>query len=206
MLSLEDGKTLVRFARSAIESYLKGDQIPTVQNLPKSLMAPCGVFVTLNSIHGTEKQLRGCIGFPYPQKPLAEAVISSAISAATEDPRFPPVRLSEMGSLVIEVTVLTVPELIRVNTSDEYPEKIKIGRDGLIIEKGYNKGLLLPQVPVEQGWDTTMFLSWACRKAGLPLTAWLDPKTKIYSFQGIIFEEKSPNGDIVRRQMSEGSC
>ncbi|MEM2537379.1 MAG: TIGR00296 family protein, partial [Candidatus Bathyarchaeia archaeon] len=130
-LSLEEGKLLVRLARNAVEEYLKTrKRIRPPEGLPQKLMQPCGVFVTINSVRGEEKELRGCIGLPYPTKPLAEAVIESAISSATQDPRFYPLSLEELDSVVFEVSVLTPPQLVEVKNPSEYPYKIKVGIDG----------------------------------------------------------------------------
>lgn len=203
-LSLEEGKILIELARKSVEEYLKNKRrISVPENIPKKLLQPCGVFVTINSIQNGEKELRGCIGFPYPTTPLAQAVIESAISSATQDPRFYPLSLKELNSVVFEVSVLTPPKQIEVKKPSEYPTKIKVGRDGLIAERGIFKGLLLPQVPVEWNWDAEEFLCQCCIKAGLPPDSWLLEGTKIYSFQAIIFEEEKPNGEIKRKTLDE---
>ena len=201
-LTPEEGELLVKLARKAVEEQLKNDKViepPT--NLPKKLMEHCGVFVTLNSLRRGKKELRGCIGFPHPINPLARAVIESAINSATEDPRFPPVSSEELDQIVFEVSVLTPPQPIKVEKPQDYPSEIKVGRDGLIAEKGYYKGLLLPQVPVEWGWDEEEFLSQCCLKAGLPPDCWLTMGTRIYKFQAIIFEEVSPRGDVQPKEL-----
>lgn len=201
-LSLEEGKILVELARKSVEEYLKNKRrISVPENIPKKLLQPCGVFVTINSVQNGEKELRGCIGFPYPTTPLAQAVIESAISSATQDPRFYPLSLKELNSVVFEVSVLTPPKQIEVKKPSEYPSKVKVGRDGLIAERGIFKGLLLPQVPVEWNWDAEEFLCQCCIKAGLPPDSWLLEGTKIYSFQAIIFEEEKPGGEIKRKAL-----
>jgi len=199
-LSLEEGKLLVRLARNAVEEYLKTrKRIRPPEGLPQKLMQPCGVFVTINSVQSGGKELRGCIGLPYPTTPLAEAVIESAISSATQDPRFYPLTPEELESVVFEVSVLTPPQLVEVKNPREYPSKIKVGVDGLIIEKGFYRGLLLPQVPVEWNWDEEEFLCQCCLKAGLPPDCWLMKGTKVYKFQAIIFEEEKPKGEVKRK-------
>jgi len=199
-LSLEDGKLLVRLARNAVEEYLKTrKRIRPPEGLPQKLMQPCGVFVTINSVQSGEKELRGCIGLPYPTTPLVEAVIESAISSATKDPRFYPLTPEELDSVVFEVSVLTPPQLVEVKNPREYPSKIKVGVDGLIIERGFHRGLLLPQVPVEWNWDEEEFLCQCCLKAGLPPDCWLMKGTKVYKFQAIIFEEEKPKGEVRRK-------
>jgi hypothetical protein len=201
-LSLEEGKILVTLARKAVEEYLKTRKHITVQkDIPDKLLQSCGVFVTINSIKDGEKELRGCIGYPYPTTPLAQAVIESAISSATQDPRFYPLSLSELDNVVFEVSVLTPPQIIEAKRPDEYPSKIKVGKDGLIIERGMFKGLLLPQVPVEWEWDEEEFLCQCCIKAGLPPDNWLLNGTKVYKFQAIIFEEEKPKGEVKRKAL-----
>jgi len=203
-LSLEEGKFLIQLARNAVKEYLAtGKTVKTPENTPKKLFEHCGVFVTINSLKNGEKTLRGCIGYPYPTNPLAEAVIDSAISAATRDPRFPPLSLKEFGNVVFEVSVLTPPELIEVKKPEEYVAKIKVGEDGLIVEKGFFKGLLLPQVPVEWEWCEEEFLCHCCVKAGLLPDSWLAKGAKIYKFSAIIFEEETPQGEVKRLNLSE---
>jgi uncharacterized protein (TIGR00296 family) len=201
-LSLQEGKFLIHLARSAVKEYLEtGKTVKAPENTPKKLFERCGVFVTLNSLKSGEKKLRGCIGYPYPTSPLVEAVIDSAINAATQDPRFYPLSLSELGNVVFEVSVLTPPEAVTVENPKEYLAKIKVGEDGLIVEKGIFKGLLLPQVPVEWEWCEEEFLCQCCVKAGLPPDSWLTKGAKIYKFQAIIFEEETPQGEVKRLQL-----
>ena len=201
-LSLEEGKFLVELARKAVEEHLKSrKRIVVPQNISKKLQEPLGVFVTINTIKDGEKELRGCIGYPYPTTPLIQAVIESAISSATQDPRFYPLSLSELDNVVFEVSVLTSPQLIEVKKTSEYSTKINVGKDGLIVEKGMFKGLLLPQVPVEWEWDEEEFLCQCCIKAGLPPDNWLLEGTKIFKFQAIIFEEEKPRGEVKRKAL-----
>lgn len=202
-LSLEEGTFLIQLARNAVKEYLKtGKTVKTPENTAKKLFERCGVFVTINSLKNREKALRGCIGYPYPTNPLVEALIDSAISAATRDPRFPPLSLKELANVIFEVSVLTPPELIKVEKPEEYMAKIKVGEDGLIVEKGFFKGLLLPQVPVEWNWCEEEFLCQCCIKAGLTPDSWLTKGTKIYKFSAIIFEEETPQGKVKRVRLS----
>jgi len=201
-LSLEEGKFLVELSRKAVEEYLRNKRrINVPSSVSEKLMQPCGVFVTINTIRNREKELRGCIGYPYPTTALAEAVIESAISSATQDPRFYPISLDELDNVVFEVSVLTPPQLVDAKKSKEYPAKIKVGKDGLIVERGVFKGLLLPQVPVECKWDEEEFLCQCCIKAGLPPDNWLLDGTKIYKFQAIVFEEEKPKGVVKRKAL-----
>ncbi len=203
---MELGEFLVKLARKAIRTYLEERKVTSVP--PDSatvLNKPYGVFVTLNKSLGDERSLRGCIGFPEPVHPLGEATIHSAISAATADPRFPPVELSELPELLVEVSVLTPPQLIESSNPLEYPSEIKVGRDGLIVERSGFKGLLLPQVPVEWGWGAEEFLMQCCIKAGLSPESWLLDGTRVYRFQGKVFSEVSPNGQVREVVLAESN-
>jgi hypothetical protein len=201
-LTRKEGKRLVDLARKAVEKRLEsGEVIDTPNDLPKKFMENCGVFVTLSSLRHQKRELRGCIGFPYPTSPLACAVIESAISSATRDPRFPPISSKELNQIIFEVSILTPPQIIKVEKPQDYPSEIKIGRDGLIVEKSYNKGLLLPQVSVEWGWDEKEFLCQCCLKAGLSPDCWLTKDTDIYKFQALIFKEVSPRGEVQQKEL-----
>jgi len=201
-LTIEEGRFLVNLARQAVTEYLENGKILQVpEGVSSKLMEKCGVFVTLNSFYKGEKALRGCIGLPYPTTPLTQAVIEAALSAAMRDPRFHPVALKELDQITFEVSVLTPPERIEVEKTTEYPSKIKVGRDGLIVERSYCKGLLLPQVPVEFKWEEEEFLCQCSMKGGLPPDSWLLKDTKIYRFQAIIFEEVSPKGEITLKKI-----
>ena len=201
-LTPKEGKFLVKLARQTVTTYLENGLLLQVSDeISSKLMEPVGVFVTLSIYNNENKMLRGCIGLPYPTTPLAKAVIEAAISAATQDPRFSPVTPEELDQIVFEVSVLTPPELVSTEKPTDYPIKIKVGRDGLIIEYGYNKGLLLPQVPVELNWKEEEFLCQTAMKAGLPPDSWLLKDTRIYRFQAIIFEEVSPKGNIERKKI-----
>ncbi len=203
-LTPEEGKFLIKLARTSVKEYLEdGKKIQPPKDTPKKFFEQCGVFVTISSLRGGEKELRGCIGYPYPTSPLVEAVIDSAINAATEDPRFEPLSIEELEKVVFEVSVLTPPEPIEVKNPKEYVNKIKVGEDGLIVERGYYKGLLLPQVPVEWGWCEEEFLCQCCVKAGISPDSWLTKDAKIYKFRAIIFEEEAPMGKIKRLYLTK---
>lgn len=208
-LTDEEGEFLLKLARKTVEeSVRKRKPIKTEipENMPEKLLEKAGIFVTLNRKNmDKESQLRGCIGRIETNDSLAQATIDSAIDSALHDPRFPSVKPEELDEIVVEISVLTPPELIKVKNVMDYPKMIKVGRDGLIVEKGYKRGLLLPQVPVEQTppWNEEEFLGWTCWKANLTNDQWLDPNTKIYKFQAEIFEEEEPNGKIIRKEISE---
>jgi uncharacterized protein len=186
MLSEEDGKFLVELARKAIVIYLtEGEVIKIPEDVNPKLKDNMGVFVTLNR----ENVLRGCIGYPEPVMPLINAVIDAAISAATRDPRFNPLTPVELDEIEVEVSVLTKPELIQVDEPSEYLDNLIIGEDGLIVEMGPYRGLLLPQVATEWEWNKEEFLSNTCMKAGLSPDCWFDKDIKIYKFSSQIFNE-----------------
>jgi len=204
MFSLEDGKYLLKLARRAIESYLEeGSVIPLPEDVPQKLMEKGGVFVTLQTYPGGD--LRGCIGFPEPTYPLAEGVIRAAIASSVEDPRFPPMNREEQEEVILELSILTPPEKINAPPT-EYPREISIGEHGLIVERGHARGLLLPQVPVEQGWDEEGFLAYTCMKAGMPGDCWKDEEVKVYRFRGILFIEKKPGGDVIEEKLGKRDC
>jgi len=201
-LSDDDCVLIVNLARRAITEYLeRKEEIEPPSDAPSHLNEKCGVFVTLHLHSGGSRSLRGCIGFPEPVKPLLEAVVDAAISAAVRDPRFQPLTKGEFEGVEIEVSVLTPPELIEAKPQD-LVKIVKIGRDGLIAERGWNRGLLLPQVPVEEKWDAEEFLMYTCLKAGLGPDQWLDPRTRFYSFRAMVFGEEGPKGPTRRRSLS----
>jgi len=177
-LTAEERGQLLRLARSAVTEFVARQAVivDTTQN-PK-LLSPKGVFVTLKK----RGELRGCIGFIEPIAPLSQAVIRAAIYAATEDPRFPPVEPGELKDLAFELSVLTPPKEI-TNCA-----LVAVGRHGIVISRGGRKGVLLPQVPVENGWDRETFLQEGCLKAGLPPDAW-QKGAKVCVFEAIVFHE-----------------
>ena len=189
--TLKDGELFVKTARKIIEHYLRYKEIIFPEEIRK-YEEKRGVFTTLR----IKNDLRGCIGFPRPIYPLYKALVLSSIAAATEDPRFPPLTLDELNKTTIEISILTEPVLIEVNSPEEYLEKIEIGKDGLLLEYGIYSGLFLPEVPIEENWDIIEYLSYLCMKAGLEPDCWLKYKVKIYKFQSQIFREKEPNGEI----------
>jgi uncharacterized protein (TIGR00296 family) len=206
-LSLEDGTALIQFARKNIESYLQTKKrIEIPPELKQKFSEHAGAFVTLNRYNVSGNPLRGCIGIIQPVYPLIETIHNMSLAAATEDPRFPEVKAKEMDSIVVEISILTIPEVIHVEKPEDYLKEIVIGRDGLIATQGNRRGLLLPQVPVEhdRNWSVEEFLDQTCSKAWLPEDAWKDiKKTKIERFTAIIFEETSPRGPVKRKQIGE---
>ncbi|MBE6486584.1 MAG: TIGR00296 family protein [Methanosphaera stadtmanae] len=185
-LTLDEGQLLIKIARENIATYLKGSYYQCTHDLPDIFHEKLGVFVTLS----INSNLRGCIGYPEPYMELIEGLLDVSIAAAVDDPRFNPLSLDEFDKVQIEVSVLTKPQLVLVDSYEDYLNVLKVGRDGLIIENSYHRGLLLPQVPIEQNWDIETFLDNLCYKAGLYADAWKDENTKIYNFQAQIFEEQ----------------
>lgn len=178
-LTPEEQAFLLKLARQAIENYLKtGEKIKVKVDNPR-LQQKQGAFVTLH-VRG---ELRGCIGYPLPYKPLYETIIDVAIAAATEDYRFPSISPDELDELKVEISVLSLPR--KVNR----PEEVIVGRHGIIISKGFNQGLLLPQVPLEYGWDLETYLSHGCLKAGLPPDEWRRG-VEIKVFEAQVFSEE----------------
>jgi len=191
-MNKEDGIVALKIARSVIELWVRERKkfMFADSECPVCFRESTGVFVTLFTY--PDKQLRGCIGYPEPEQPLIEALIDSAVSA-TQDPRFPPVAKEELARIIIHVSVLTKPEQVRVSRPEEYQKKIEIGKDGLVIELGYNRGLLLPEVAEEHSMDAVEFLNQACVKAGLPPAAWRsEQELRVYKFQTQKFAEKEP--------------
>ena len=202
-MDLKCGAALVEYARQAIETYLKQGERLEWSTQDPGLLEKRGVFVTL--LEGSDaRMLRGCIGAPYPDAPLISQLVEVAVDAATSDPRFPPVTLSEFnGKVVVEVTVLSTPEELKAEKPISYKDQIVIGRDGIIIDGFEGRGLLLPQVAVEEGFDAEEFLSQACLKAGLLPDAWLSDKVRVSRFQGQIFSEAAPGGPVSEKIISK---
>ncbi len=181
-LSTADKQLLLHVARDSIEAHLKGKSATPVKSESPVLCEARGAFVSLHR----QGQLRGCIGYLEPVKPLLQAVREMAAAAAFHDPRFRPLQASELADLEIEISVLSPMRLIK--STDE----IEVGKHGLYMVRGLNRGLLLPQVATQCHWDRLPFLEQTCCKAGLPPDAWKDPNTKIYVFSAEVFAEHPP--------------
>ena len=201
-LTLKEGEYLVRLARRSAESYLLRRSTAVEPPPFESLKENRGAFVTILTY--PEKELRGCIGFPRPIMPLYQAVARAAIAAAVEDPRFPPVRLSELADVIFEVSVLSPLEDISSLDRGELPSSIVVGKHGLVVEYGPYSGLLLPQVAVEYGWGPEEFLSQTCLKAGLWPDCWKDKRVRVFRYSSEVFAEVRPLGPIERRALRPG--
>ncbi len=186
LLSEKDGKKLVRAARDSVTAHFEHKNF-RLEGFPDKR----GVFVTIHSYPSHD--LRGCIGFPEPFFSLNEGLQRAALAAAFQDPRFAPLSKDELGKVVFEVSVLTNPELVKVRSCDDYLKRIKVGEDGLIVDDGSSRGLLLPVVASEYSWSAEQFLRHTCLKAYLPEDSWKDTENcKVYKFQAQVFSEEKP--------------
>jgi AmmeMemoRadiSam system protein A len=179
LLSAEDQRRVLREARRAVAEALAG-RPPSPPPVDGVFARRAGVFVSWH-LHGA---LRGCIGYTEADRPLADLVGRFAIAAATQDPRFPAVTAAELGECDIEVSVLGPMEPV----AD--PSEIVVGRHGLVVEQSWHRGLLLPQVATEYGWDRETFLAHTCMKAGLPRDAW-KTGARLFQFEADVFGELS---------------
>ena len=181
MLTEAQRRQLLRIARESIEAALEGrrPELDRAQ-LDQTLSQPSGAFV---SLHTKDGGLRGCIGSIQPVAPLCEAVMANAINAAFRDPRFYPLRKEELANVEIEISVMSP-----IGPVADIAE-IEVGRDGLIITRGSRKGLLLPQVAAQYGWDAEAFLRQTCVKAGLPPESWRSGDCRIEKFSAEVFSE-----------------
>lgn len=194
---MEQGKALVKLARKSIGYALASGRAMRELCNDKALLEPRGIFVTLHSF--PEKALRGCVGMPYPVKPLWDSVSEMAVEAALNDPRFPPVGAGELEGIAIEISVLTKPEELLCEAKKR-PKFVSAGKDGIIVQRGGHSGLFLPQVATEQGWDAEEFLGQCCAKAGLMETMWRSKETHVFRFQAQIFGETAPEGKVEEKK------
>jgi len=178
-LKEEEKIFLLQLVRKTLEAYFGRERLEVTPPPWPNISLPAGAFVTLHK-DGT---LRGCIGCFQSEKPLYQVVQEMALAAALNDPRFPPVSADELPKIEIEISVLSPLKKGK-------PEEVEIGKHGVYLVKGYFRGVLLPQVAVEQGWDRETFLDHVCLKAGLPPRCWQDPETQVYLFTAEVFSEK----------------
>lgn len=181
-LSPEDKRTLLDLARQSLEAHLRHRDFLNLEVDSPALLEHRAAFVTWR--RRSTGELRGCIGEVIAQRPLAESVAKMAVHAGTKDPRFPPIGLDELLHLVVEISALTPMTPIE-------PDRVEVGRHGLMVSKGGLSGLLLPQVPVEQGWNREEFLGGLCLKAGLPESAWREGDVELRSFEAEVWGEES---------------
>lgn len=187
-LSEVDRAALLRLARNAVSDAVCGDKLP--EQIPREgvFAGRQGVFVTLHA----RRRLRGCIGVIQPGEPLGENIVRCAVSAALHDPRFPPIRSDELADLQIEISLLSPTAAITL-------QQIEIGRHGLLVCCGEQRGLLLPQVAVEHHLSAQQFLEETCRKAELPKDAWRDPGTQVFGFTCEVFSDPARAADTESR-------
>jgi AmmeMemoRadiSam system protein A len=183
---LDDGEKaeLLRIARTSLKEYLATGRLPPGAPHKKSLLEPAGVFVSLQA----GEKLRGCIGTITASLPLYKAIMEMTMAAASRDPRFDPVSSDELTLLTIEVSVLGPRKTI---TS---PTEIELGTHGVCVSSGSRRGLLLPKVAAEEGWDGETFLVRTCQKAGLPADAWRLESTRVEIFSAQVFAEELASG------------
>jgi AmmeMemoRadiSam system protein A len=181
-LSDSDGAVLIAMAREAIASRLDG-RAARWPSASSALSTPCGAFVTLRAKRRAGSALRGCIGRMTTTDPLTRTVRDMAVSAAFEDPRFPPLEKSEYPDVSVEITVLSPMRVIGSVA------EIEVGRHGVYMTKGGHSAVFLPQVAAEQGWSRDELLDNLCYKAGLATSAWRAGDTRFQVFEGRIFEE-----------------
>ena len=187
LLTNEEKRFLLRLARKSLEAAVCGEMLDVPLEYPASLAVPGSAFVTLH-LHS---RLRGCVGYVHPPlKPLYQTVIDAAAAAALRDTRFPQVRPSELTDIEIEISVLSPSWEVR-------PDGIQVGVHGLIVSKGWERGLLLPQVAIERQWTSSQFLKETCRKAGLSPDAW-QHGAKIEVFTAEVFSERALAADEMR--------
>lgn len=174
-----DRRELLRLARLALQARVSGAEVPVRAAASGKLAERASAFVTI--LNGGE--LRGCLGSLAPDRPLVDTILHLGAVVADSDPRFEPVSHEEVGVLLFEISVLT-PER-EIQSVDD----IEVGRHGLIVEQGARRGLLLPQVATEHGWDRDTFLAHACRKAGLPETAWRHG-ARVFIFEAEVMSDR----------------
>lgn len=178
-LSDDEKRELLRIARATLREFLSSGRIPPGKPHKESLLQPAGAFVTLHR----GEELRGCIGTTHESTPLYKTIQEMAVAAATRDPRFSPVAHDELGELTIELSVLGHQQAVTGVA------EIQVGTHGLTIEADGKRGLLLPQVASEHGWDAATFVSHVCAKAGLPADAWQWPGARLETFTAQVFDE-----------------
>ena len=192
-IDIKQAKKLIGLARQSINDFFDGKDTSASNEIKEEFGKKSGAFISLY----IGDNLAGCIGYSEPLVPLYQAIIEVSRAAAFEDPRFPSLKKEQMKDLRVELSVLTEPEEIEVDKPEEYPEKIEVGKDGLMVKDEFGYGLLLPQVAVEWNWDSKEFLNQTCVKAGLNPDCWDNMKRNVYRFQAQIYTEK--DGEIVKK-------
>ena len=184
-LTESDKRYLLSLARETLRVFLGEGRRPVCDEPSPGLMVARATFVTLR--RRSTGELRGCRGEIEAKQPIVDAVVETTIASATDDPRFPPVAAGEVEDLHIEISALTPLQQIA-------PDEVEVGRHGLLLVVRGRRGLLLPQVPVEQGWDRITFLRWVCRKAGVDPEAWRMPDAQLFAFECEVWGEDDAHG------------
>jgi len=201
MLNISEGTLLVHCARNAIESRLAGKGFTPPSLVTPNLEEKRGVFVTLlDTMKGGA--LRGCIGNPFPEKPLLSLTPETAIEAATMDPRFNAITRDDLPRLIVEVSILSPLETLHVREPLELSQRVEVGKHGLLVEGRGMRSILLPQVAIDEGFDSEEFLAQCCLKAGLLPDAWVTGELGISVFETQVFSEEKPNGQVSERDLS----
>ncbi len=201
-LKLKEGRFLTKLARNEIETHFGEKELDIPEDMKEVVSRKMGVFVKLNRY--PNNALRGSAGYTEGIMCLEIALKEVSLSAATKDHRFHPLRKSELKTTVIEISLLSEPELIKVDDPGDYINQITIGVDGIIVEKDSMKGVLLPQTAVESRWNSKQFLSYASMATRLGPDVWLDPDAKVYRFRAQVFVEQEPRGKIIKKLSSGG--
>ncbi len=195
MMEVNQAEKLIKLARKSISAYFKGEDVKVGKALQKEFDEKLGVFVSLY----IDGELTGCIGYVEPTMPLWESVVQAARGAAFEDPRFPPLKEKQYKKIKMEISVLSKLKEIEVDKPAEYPSKVEIGKDGLVIKDEFGYGILLPQVAKEWDWGPEEFLNQTCLKAGLSPDCWNNMKRNVYRFQAQVFTEDK--GRLVEKKL-----
>jgi uncharacterized protein (TIGR00296 family) len=201
MLELTEGRLLIKIARDVVAEICNGNyEVEIPRRIPEKLKKKMGAFITLNQFYEKENFVEEivCVGYPVPLKPVIKIVVDSAINAAIRAKALNKLNAHLLNNVTFDLHILTPLRLINVDKVADYPKMLNIGLDGLFIEFYFYKSILLPQIPVENGWDEVDFLCQGCLLAGLPMDSWLRKDIKIYKFQTQLFKELEPGGTVVK--------
>lgn len=205
-----EGEFLVNMARKVFITFLRRFEIdPLPGEIPEKLREKSGVFVRVgrnpDSLWTRDIEIIGCLGYPLPSRELIVTTIDSALALAVRIGSSALFDISENHNFLFEVSVLTKPELVKVRRAIDYLKEIKVGRDGLLVEQGFIRGLILPQIPIENDWDEKDLISECCMKAGLLADLWLtSPEISVYKFQAEIFRETGAERKVVKVDLTKG--
>jgi len=198
LLTVKEGTILINLVRKYAITYLReGRKINFSLEAFERFSERFGVFVTIRKEEDSKKNIIACVGYPLPAISLLQASLDATLSATIRARCFFKVGADELEDMIFEITILTPLERIVVDHPIDYTKVIKLGRDGLMVERGFHKGLLLPNLPLEFGWSPAEFLGECCTRAGLLADSWLREDIAVYKFQVQTFS-REPNGRIVK--------